>query len=400
MKRLFLTVSVPICLALVVAAGEFAGAGDLNPPAGPVAPTHKTLTEVEPRVAVNATNTPGDADSVFKISQPGSYYLTGNIQGVAGKYGVEIAAVGVTLDLNGFDLRGSAGSLDGVSATVIALTCIKVFNGSVLGWGADGVNLGAIGMTNCRVEGVLASGNANRGIFLGGDSAVANCSSSLNTGAGIFARDGCTFANCSASFNTADGIVAGAGCTLGGCLANHNDGFGISTFDGCTLSNCAASNNGSTGLNVSSGCAVTNCSAYRNGGSGIAVNFDCAVIGCVASKNTFDGIECTDEAVIRGNNSTDNGYGGGNGAGIHAWFTANRIEGNNCWGADRGIEVSEANNVIIRNTCSRNTIDWVIAANNVFGPIIDRRSPSSAAVSGFSALSSLGSTDANANVSY
>src|SRR5690606_25957259 len=54
-------------------------AGPVNPPAGPVAPTHKTLTEVEPRIAVNAANTPGASGAMYVISQPGSYYLTGNI---------------------------------------------------------------------------------------------------------------------------------------------------------------------------------------------------------------------------------------------------------------------------------------------------------------------------------
>jgi hypothetical protein len=67
-------------------------AGPLSPPGGPVASTYKTLSEVEPRTAVSLANTPGDADSLFKITQPGSYYLTGNIVGVAGKHGVEIAA--------------------------------------------------------------------------------------------------------------------------------------------------------------------------------------------------------------------------------------------------------------------------------------------------------------------
>jgi len=77
---------VALGLAVVVAAtGGTASAGDLNPPPGPVAPTMKSLSEVEPRIAINATNTPGDADSLFKITQPGSYYLTGNITGVAGK---------------------------------------------------------------------------------------------------------------------------------------------------------------------------------------------------------------------------------------------------------------------------------------------------------------------------
>ena len=51
--------------------------GPLAPP-GAAAPTTKTLDQVEPRIAINSTNTPGDADSLYKITQPGSSYLTGN----------------------------------------------------------------------------------------------------------------------------------------------------------------------------------------------------------------------------------------------------------------------------------------------------------------------------------
>src|SRR6185295_11122012 len=91
---------------LTVAGTAVLLAGPLDPPAGPILPTYKTLNEVEPRIVINAANTPGDADSLFKITQPGSYYLTGNITGVAGKHGIEVVASGVTLDLNGFDLLG------------------------------------------------------------------------------------------------------------------------------------------------------------------------------------------------------------------------------------------------------------------------------------------------------
>jgi len=91
---------------------------------------------------------------------------------------------------------------------------------------------------------------------------------------------------------------------------------------------------------------------------------------------------------------------GGDGAGIHATDSDNRIEGNNCTGADRGIDVDVAGNIIIKNTCAGNTINWVIAANNVVGPILDRRVPASAAISGNSAPDSTGSTHPNANFSY
>ena len=60
---------------------------------------------------------------------------------MAGKHGIEIAASGVTLDLNGFDLVGIAGmgAFDGVNATAVGLTNIAVLNGSVRNWGDEGV---------------------------------------------------------------------------------------------------------------------------------------------------------------------------------------------------------------------------------------------------------------------
>ncbi len=117
-------------------------AGPLNPPGGAVSSTYKTLSEVEPRIAINATNTPGDADSVFKITQPGSYYLTGNVTGVNAKHGIELAASNVTIDLNGFALMGVAGSLDGISTTTTVLN-IAIQNGMVTNWGDRGIDLGS-----------------------------------------------------------------------------------------------------------------------------------------------------------------------------------------------------------------------------------------------------------------
>ena len=107
----------------------------MNPPAGPVASSGKTLSEVEPRVAITLANTPGDANSIFKITQPGSYYLAANIAGVSGKHGIEIAASNVSIDLMGFALEGVLGSLDGVSTEGLR-DSLAVRNGTVSGWGS------------------------------------------------------------------------------------------------------------------------------------------------------------------------------------------------------------------------------------------------------------------------
>ena len=146
---------VPACL------GAASMAGPLSPPAGPVTPTHKTLTEVEPRVAINAANTPGDADSIFRISQPGSYYLTGNLTGQAGKHGIEIATSGVTIDLAGFEVRGIGGALDGIAATINGSElCIR--NGTIRFWPADGIDLQTSVTINTRV-GIWAAAPRTQG---------------------------------------------------------------------------------------------------------------------------------------------------------------------------------------------------------------------------------------------
>jgi hypothetical protein len=128
-------------LAGVAALTKMAQGGDLNPPPGPISPTMKPLDQIEPRIVVNSANTPGNATATFRITQPGSYYLTGNITGESGKNGIEIVASGVTLDLMGFDLAGVPGSLDGIRTAVNNLLNISILNGSVRNWGGEGINL-------------------------------------------------------------------------------------------------------------------------------------------------------------------------------------------------------------------------------------------------------------------
>jgi len=311
-SRTLTIITVPILLLSAV----WLYAGPLNPPAGPITSTYKTLTEVEPRVAISLTNTPGDANSLFKITQPGSYYLTGNVTGVAAKHGIEIAVAAngpsVTIDLMGFELAGVPGSLDGISVTATGTRNVAVHNGTVRAWGGDGIDV--LNSTNNLLEDLRVEGNGGRGIFAGNASTVTGCT---------------------ASFNTADGISTASSST------------------------------------------VTGCTAYANTGDGIEVSGDCRV-----TDNTCE----------------NNGIG--DGAGIHATFSDNRIEGNNCTGADRGIDVDFPGNIIIKNTCSGNTINWTIVANNVCGPILDRTAPASAAISGNSAPDSTGSTHPNANFTY
>jgi len=378
-----------VLIAAAIGSILWVNAGSLTPPGGPVAPTMKTLTEVEPRIAINATNTPGDADSIFKITLPGSYYLTGNITGVAGKHGIEIAAGGlefaaggVTLDLNGFDLLGFVGgTLDGVSATLALQSNIAVVNGSVRGWGDEGVDLGTLGATNSRVEGVLASGNAGNGITVGVGCAVSNCSAFSNSITGISVSTGSTVTNCSAYLNTGHGIATGQGSTVTNCSAYQNTINGIFATSGSTVTSCSAFQNISSGFSADSGSTVTNCSAFDNNANGITVGTGVTVADCTARTNTLDGIACSDAGVIRGNTCSTNGNGG-NGAGIHATGNDNRIEGNTVIQTDFGIllDASVNGNLVVRNHASGNTTNYSNpASGNFIGTLISTSATMNAA---------------------
>jgi parallel beta-helix repeat protein len=407
---------VGVCILLGTAGLLFAG--PLDPPTGPITPTYKTLTEVEPRTAINATNTPGDADSLFRITQPGSYYFTGNITGVAEKHGIEIAADGVSLDLGGFALLGVARTLDAITTAGVPRVRIEVRNGSIGAFAAGGVDLQGAGavvsdlrVRVCTGAGIhvgeaaivtrcTSSGNQGSGIECGVSGVIEACTLRSNTLIGIDAGIGTTVLGCAASANGGSGIRTNSGCSITNCTSYLNGGQGISADFNSTVTNCSVNSNASTGISSTRGCLIAGCSSADNDGIGIRADAGGTVIDCTSTSNTNDGIQCVSSCVIRGNTCSFNGGSGGDGAGIHATFEYNRIEGNNCRNADRGIQVDSTNSIIINNTCSANTTNWVIAANNVYGPIINRSSIATAAVNGSSAPDTTATTHPHANFTY
>lgn len=327
---------IAACSAFTMTARP-AAAGPLDPPAGPVAPTPGP----EPRTPIGPTTTPGDADSTFRIAAPGSYYLTGNLSGQATKHGIEIAASGVTLDLNGFELRGVPGSLDGVSAVGTNLRNLSIFNGTVALWGGDGVDLKTAPATACRVERLTAAGN---------------------TGTGIRGGPAGTITRCTSSRNLADGFHLGVCGVITNCIAIENAAIGINvaapgTFD--------------------QGCVIA----------------DCSIRG-----NALDGIACNSRSFVRGNTCTGNGIGN-NGAGIRAVGVDIRIDSNTVNNNQRGIVVAASGNFITRNTCSGNpTNNWDVASANVVLVVNATTNPT--AVTTNAGGVAPGSTDPNANFSH
>src|SRR5690606_12742061 len=157
-----IAVTAPLAAALLA---SLAGAGNLNPPSGPVGPTMKSLQQIEPRTPISNATTPGDAESVRRITQPGSYFLTGDILGVAGKSGIIVDTPGVvTIDLNGFAVIGVAGSIVGIDS--LASTRLTIRNGEVREWTADGVRTGTL-THGVRLVGLVLRNNGQDGAELG-----------------------------------------------------------------------------------------------------------------------------------------------------------------------------------------------------------------------------------------
>lgn len=176
--------------------------GSLTPPGAP-APTMKTLDQVEARTPVDTAHTPGDADSLFVISQPGSYYLTGSITGVAAKHGIKITASYVTLDLNGFSLTAAAGSLTGIHVPS-ATPGLSVSNGVISGWGQNGV--GATTAADSMYDRLRVSGNGAAGAGY----------------SGLTCQSGCMVTDCSFENNTGNGLTVQAGSTVTGVVSQNN----------------------------------------------------------------------------------------------------------------------------------------------------------------------------------
>lgn len=327
-----------VSAAALVATSGLLFAGPLNPPAGPVTSTYKTLTEVEPRIAINATNTPGDADSMFRITSPGSYYLTAQVSATPGKMGIEIAANGVTIDLNGYRVAGFPGSLDAIRS-VGNLSDLTIKNGSVGPVGGSGIVLGGSGdlAHACRIERV----------------SVVDCGS--------------------------DGIVVQQDTIVSRCVVTGCAGDGIYVGTTARITECV----------------VSECS------NGILLSNDGTVEHCDVQSCDNDGIVIVARGRAAWNTCGRNGTQTATGSGIHVFgsgFHGALLEHNHCSQNDRGIWVEGTGTLIIANTCFAN--DYIIAPNNSYGPVINRVNPLTAGMNGVSAPSTLSTTDPNANFAY
>lgn len=428
---MFRTRSVVAKLSLCAVFAAATGAGPLDPPAGPIAPTMRTLTEVSPRIPVNVVNTPGDADSIYRIAASGSYVLTGNVTGAPGKHTIKIVAENVRLDLNGFMINVSGGE-SGVLGTV---TGIEVRNGSIRGAMGAGVELmgsltgasvvedvfvrGCQGggirvfyssvVRNCRVlnvggTGISAGANAQilncsvdtteavgisingTGLILGstvrsaqgthafriGSGIIRDCTAMQSSSAiGFGAESAATLVGCTSQHSTT-GFLVGTGSNVESCQAIGSFGNGFSGGQRSIFKSCVATQGSASGFVLSAGAKMESCSSTANDHRGIHAEDKCTIRECTVEANGQQGIRAGSFCIISGNQARDNGASS-DAAGIWISGSSCRVEDNEITGNDFGLWIDGTDNFVVRNTARGNagTAFHVGASPNEVAPVIN-----------------------------
>ncbi len=209
--------------------------GSLTPPGAPV-PTMKTLDQIEPRTPVDAVHTPAAGYGEFAITNPGSYYLTTNILGVSGKYGIEVMTNHVTIDLNGFALLGGGVAGTGVNIDAGASN-VTLRNGTISGWG-DGVDSSApntcvehLKVLNCDGSGIFNFSSATPSFIrdcLCENDGSGSTYAAITIAGGLIADCVVINNNAGESINI-EGYGSPLACgSMSGCLVAGNSGYGIS----------------------------------------------------------------------------------------------------------------------------------------------------------------------------
>jgi len=400
MKQNVLVFAVAGMVATLFVEGGRA-AGPLVPP-GPPGATFKSLDEVQPRTPISSLP--------VTIGQPGSYYLTTNLVGVAGQHGITIVGPRVTLDLMGFELRGVAGSLSGIHMN--PATSPHIRNGSIVGWGQDGINgtnggggiieelrvfsngrygisfnsgsqirkcvvggngdVGIATSNDVEIDDCVSNGNGTHGIAAGTGSNIRRCLTVQNVGSGITGGgvDGLNIVECNTEYNRAGGIATIGRTMVLNCVSRFNTNSGIGVGPASTVTGCNLNDNGEHGIVAGNGSTISGNTCSSNRLDGIQTGFGSTIIGNACRANAGDGIEIAGDCNVL-NNSCDNSGAGvpSLGANIHVRTDPqgpgdNRIEGNTCTDGDIGLFIEVANNIVANNVVRGNATNYNIVQGN------------------------------------
>jgi hypothetical protein len=274
--------------------------GSLAPPGAP-APTMRTLLQIEPRTPISSVP--------FVISTPGSYYLTTNITSSTGD-AIDIAANGVTLDLNGFTISSTLDPANGIAIGLnTGVSDITILNGHVVsgvtnnvagGYSGSGFGYGIYGpsVSNVRVAGVSVVGCRYDGINLNpsvaSSTTVESCTVRTVGGYGIVADT----VSHSIAYQCANYAIFAIE-TASDCYGNSTSSHGV---DATTANNCYGVSGGN-GDGVTAFTAI-NCFGSSASGRGVVAS---TANNCFGSSSSGIGLEAGNGIGCYGNSSTGTG---------------------------------------------------------------------------------------------
>jgi hypothetical protein len=212
---------------------------------------------------------------IFRVTQPGSYVLTGDLtapdQVLYGDItGIEIAdgVSDVEIDLNGFSIVGQGRNVG-------------------LGLGISGPNAANVRVRNGRIE-----GTGEDCVLLGPRAVLENVSVRDCGGDGIQCAAGCRVSEALAHNCVDNGIRVGEGSRVADSIVVDNQEHGVSSFGaaGVVVRRVIARNNGSGndgyGISASGGASViVENMTYQNGGALGGGEIQASVTSVVAGNN-------------------------------------------------------------------------------------------------------------------
>jgi hypothetical protein len=218
------------------------------------------VIEINQARAAKGGVTVGDtAGFPVTISQAGSYILTGNLDvGDVAKDAIDVTVDGVSIDLNGFVVKGG---MNGIVFT--AAGTLRLSHGTVTGMAIAGIFAYASPVAaNLDCEGLIVTDNS-RGIQVleGRDSVVRNCIVKRNDGFGIGVSG--VISDNIASDNADHGISCSFASTITGNRTSGNR-VGILAFEGSVVERNTIVSNHETGLGLGSSVARSNCVRNNN----------------------------------------------------------------------------------------------------------------------------------------
>jgi hypothetical protein len=318
----------------------------------------KSLDQIDTHVAQAGEKRIPISSLPFTISASGSYYLSGNLTGVSGQDGITIKAGYVTIDLNGFALLGVSGSISGITATPESR--VRIFNGSVKGWGKNGIDCSV--SSHGIFDHLRVSENSDTGLYAGAASTLSNITAESDGSIGISTNIRCTVTQCEASGCGLAGLSVNDGGIVTNCTAAFSL-YGFSVGNDITLIGCTAVKNTGDGINAHENATISKCTANGNGSgpnAGISTGIRANISGCTAIGNNGDGIVFSGDSFVLNNHASTN-----SGAGFHDLGGASRIDGNvSRENIGTGV-LASTGDTVVRNNSGANGNG---AANNQYGP--------------------------------